>query len=214
VTKRLTRRAAVRVLGGAVAGRSLRVCTAASALRVPVRRIVDSRARCTQEQLHCFWWSIWPETVSNFSRCGIELVASDGTGEIRRSPGSLPIFAGLEHGVINVVVTRQIPLGWAEGRGIAGMTTIWSGYHLCVIALDHAHAHRIPIIAVNTCVHELLHVFLQDIFVSRPTRSRTEQHELRLNWLATRLWLFNDGAGIRKSAEGYLQHLRSGVSRQ
>jgi hypothetical protein len=33
-----------------------------------------------------------------------------------------------------------------------------------MIALNYAHAHKIPLVAVNTCVHELLHALLQDIY--------------------------------------------------
>ena len=199
----LLRREALHLLAGAALAR-----TATSPLRVPVRRIVDSRAQCTREQLETFWWRIWPEAVRTFSRGGIELAASDAPGEIRRSPSSQPIFTGLGHGAINLVVTRQIPLGWARGRGVAGVTTIWNGYHLCVIALDHAHAHRVPIIGVNTVVHELLHALLHDVFVVRPTPTEAERHELRVNWVATRLWLFHDASGIRQSAEAYLKRLR------
>ena len=201
----LSRRAALQLLTG-------QIVTAAAGrapLRVPVRRIVDSRANFSPQQLHAFWWRIWPEAVRIFSRCGIELAASDARGEIRRSPSSQPIFAGVEHGVINLVVTRQIPLGWARGRGVSGMTTIWNGHHVCVVALDHAHVNRVPVIAVNTVVHELLHALLQDVFIVRPTWAQTEQHELRVNWTATRLWLFHDGSGIRESADAYLTRLRS-----
>lgn len=176
-------------------------------VRVPVRRIVDGRAGCTPEQLLRFWWSIWPEAVRDLGRCGIRIEAQDAAGEIRRSPGSRPVFVGLERGFINLVATREIPLGWARGRGIAGVTTIWEGYHVCVIALEHAHAHRIPFVAVNTCVHELLHGLLGDIFAPKPSGFAGMQRELFVDALATRLWLFGEGAGIRSAARKYLERL-------
>jgi hypothetical protein len=182
---------------------------APSPLVVPVHRILDKRANCTKEQLAGFWKQIWPEAVRNLSRCGIEISATDEVGEIRRSPTSRPIFAGVQRGVINLVLTREIPLAWSRARGLAGTTTIWEGYHVCLIALDHAHGHRIPFIGVNTCLHELLHALMQDVFVTRATSWESRKREARVEWLATRLWLFEDGSGIRESAQSYLQRLRA-----
>lgn len=177
-------------------------------LIVPVHRVMDKRARCTPAQLLRFRSSIWPEAVRDFSRCGIELQSSEGTGEIRLSPADRPIFVGLERGVINVVLTNQIPWSWDEGRTLAGLTTVYEGYHLCLIALSHAHGHQIPFLSVNTCVHELLHALLQDIFVSRPKWFQAGGREFRVDWCATKLWLFQDGAAIRQSAQTYVGRLR------
>ena len=44
-----------------------------SRLLVPVHRVMDSRARCTPEQMHYFWSTVWPEAVRNFSGGGIGL---------------------------------------------------------------------------------------------------------------------------------------------
>src|SRR4051812_7203482 len=68
-------------------------------LAIPVHRMMDSRARCTREQLNHFWWSIWPEAVRDFAHGGIALEATDGPGEVKRSPGDIPIFIGLRRGV-------------------------------------------------------------------------------------------------------------------
>ena len=204
----MTRRSAVELLGSAVACGA--TGGAAGSLKMPVHRMVDSRAGCTAEQLHHFWWTMWPECVQLFNRCGLELDTTDAPGEIKRSPASKPIFTGVRRRALNIVVTRQIPLGWARGRGIAGVTTIWEGHHVCLIALDHAHANRIPLLAVNTLLHEMLHAILQDVFVVRPTPTEIEKHELRVNWIATRLWLFGDATGIRDSAEAYRRRLASG----
>ena len=173
---------------------------------------MDSRAQCTPEQLHHFWWSIWPAAVRDFSRGGIELQTSDGPGEVRRSPGDTPIFIGLRRDAVNLVLTDHIPMKWDTGRALAGVTTIHNGYHVCVVALRYAHGNQIPFLSVNTCVHELLHALLHDVFVSRPRWFQTGGHEFRTDWYATRLWLFHDGAAIRESAQTYLGRLLSGAA--
>jgi len=179
-------------------------------LMVPLNRVMDSRAKCTPKQLRRFWSIIWPEAIRDFHRGGIEFQIREGTGEIRRSPGGKPVFTGLDRGALNLVVTDHIPNDYGA---LAGVTTLWRGYHLCVIALSDAHGHQIPYFSTNTCVHELLHALLQDIFVSRRKWYQTGARELRTDWYATRLWLFHDGAGIREPAEGYLVRLRSGATR-
>src|SRR5437899_8171163 len=111
-------------------------------LMVPVHRVVDARAKCTPEQLGRFWWSIWPEAVRDFNRCGIHFQTTDATGEIGRTAADLPVFVGLERGVINLVLTDHLPMYWDNGRALAGATTIFGGYHVCLIALQYAHAHQ------------------------------------------------------------------------
>ena len=170
---------------------------------------MDSRARCTPEQLRYFWSTVWPEAVRNFSGGGIGLQTTDGPGEVRRSPGDWPIFVGLRSGVINLVLTDHIPMKWDNGRALAGVTTIQGGYHVCLIALRYAHGNQVPFISVNTCVHELLHALLQDVFVRRPSWFQTGSREARIDWYATWLWQFHEGAAIRKSAQAYLTRLRS-----
>src|SRR5437016_3257590 len=113
--------------------------------------------------------------------------------------------------IINLVLTGHIPLYWDNGRALAGVTTIYEGYHVCLIALPYAHGNRMPFLSVNTCVHELLHALLQDVFVSRPKWFQIGRRELRIDWYATRLWLFHDGGAIRRSAQAYLDRLRTGV---
>jgi len=111
--------------------------------------------------------------------------------------------------MINLVVTDHIPLGWDKGRGVVGVTTLYRGYHLCMVGLRYAHCHQIPLLSVNTCVHELLHALLHDIFEKRPTGFLAEARELRIDLLATRLWLLHDGETIRKAAQTYVERLRS-----
>jgi hypothetical protein len=178
-------------------------------LRVPVHQVTNTRADLTPEQLRRFSSSIWPEAVRDFGRCGVEIQSSQSSGEIGRSPGARPVFKGLKRGVINLVVTDRIPISWDYGRGLTGLSTRYEGYDLCIIALNYAHAHQIPIVSVNTCVHELLHVLLQDIYISDPTGWRRTQREFRIDWYATRLWLFKDGVVVRQAAQAYLERVRS-----
>lgn len=179
-------------------------------LIVPLHRVLDSRAKCTPEQLSRFSSSIWPEAAADFNRCGIQFQIDEAKGEIRRTAADRPVFVGLKRAAINLVLTDRIPLYWDTGRALAGVTTLYEGYHLCVIALSQAHAHQVPFVSVNTCVHELLHALLQDIFVSRPKWFQTSGRELRIDSYATALWLFHDGGGIRKSAQVYVDRLRAG----
>lgn len=179
-----------------------------SPLIVPVRHIIDTRIRFRTKDFARYWSLIWPEAVRDFARCGIRLQSSVTFGEIRRSPGGQPIFIGLEYGVINFVMTDLIPLAWDSGRGITGITTLYRGYHLCVIALRRAHGHQIPFLSVNTCVHELLHALLHDIFESRPRGFFGATRELRIDLYATDLWLLHRGRDIRRQAEAYLARLK------
>jgi hypothetical protein len=199
----VTRRYFIRTAAAAVIG-----AAESTPLPVPVHRIVDARAQCPPEERRRFWSNIWPEAVRDFGRGGIELQTSDGPGEVRRSPGDKPIFVGLRRGVINLILTDQLPLYWDNGRALAGVTTIYDGYHVCMIALRYAHSNQIPFLSVNTCVHELLHALLQDVFVSRPKWYQSGGREFRIDSYATSLWLFHDGGGIRQSARAYLARLR------
>jgi hypothetical protein len=186
--------------------------SAQARLLVPVHRVTDARAQCPPEQFHHFWSSIWPEAVRDFSRGGIEIQTSDGPGEVKRSPGDRPIFIGLRRGVVNLVLTDHIPMLWDNGRARTGVTTLYDGYHVCMVALRYAHGNQIPFLSVNTCVHELLHALFQDVFVSRPKWFQAGGREFRIDWYATCLWLFHDGAAVRKSAQAYLDRLRSVVA--
>jgi hypothetical protein len=177
-------------------------------LILPVHRVMDIRAKSTPERLNHFWWRIWPEAVGNFSRCGIQLQCTDVKGEIKLTAGDRPIFVGLERGVVNLVLTDHLPMAWDQARSLAGMTTLYEGYHVCVIAIDYAHGHQVPFLSTNTCVHEMLHLLLQDVFLKRPKWYQSGEREIRDDWYGTRLWLFHDGDAIRKAAAVYLERLR------
>jgi hypothetical protein len=181
----------------------------AAPLTVPVCRVMDKRAQCTPDELRRFWRGIWPEAVRDFQRGGLELQSSDAAGEIRRSPGGRPIFLGLSPGVINLVLTDQIPINWDRARALAGATTLYEGHCVCVIALRNAHGDQIPFLSVNTCVHEMLHALLQDIFTGPPAWWRGDEREVRVDWHATGMWLLHSGAAVRRSAEVCLRRLKA-----
>jgi hypothetical protein len=177
---------------------------------VPVNLIQDSQVKWRPEQLGRFWWRIWPQAAGDLGRCGIRLQTTWGAGAVGRPPFRQPVVTGVERGEINLVVTDRIPMEWDHGVALSGVTTLYRGYHLCMIAMDHAHGHQIPFLSVNTCLHELLHALLHDVFEGRPKGLSGQAREFRVDWYATRLWLFRDGAAIRKSAAAYVERLRAG----
>jgi hypothetical protein len=179
------------------------------AVVIPVHQILDARVKWRAEQIQWFQSDLWREAVRDLQRCGVRFEITQGSSDMWRPPDHHPEVNGLKPGVLNFFVTHQIPMHWDRGRGLRGITTRYNGRHLCMIALNHAHAHRAPLIAVNTCLHELLHALLLDIYEGRPGGLVGELRELRIDLLATRLWLFGDGEAIRKSARAYLERLRS-----
>jgi hypothetical protein len=181
-------------------------------LLLPVRRMLDGRAKQGSEHLQRFNSRIWPETVRDFARCGIQLPDELGRCEVRLSPGGSPVFTDLERKALNLVLTDRLPIRWDRGKARHGVTTRYQGFHLCVIALEHAHAHQIPLLSVNTCVHELLHAFMHDIFESRPGGLHGEAREFRIDFYATRLWLFGEGSAIQRAARAYAERLAATVS--
>jgi len=181
----------------------------AAPLAIPIRRVMDTHARCSRAHLRRFWLKIWPETFRDFGRAGIRLETTDASGQIRRTAADRPVFTGLERGVLNLVLTDHIPMFWDRGRASAGVTTLWEGYHVCMIAMQYAHTNQVPWISTNTCTHELLHAILGDIFIGHPSWYQGGERELRTDWVATRLWLFPRAADLRGSARAYLARLKS-----
>jgi hypothetical protein len=178
-------------------------------LTVPLHRILDARAKNPPERIQRFWPSLWNEAARDYRQGGIDFEISDGPGEVRISPADNPIFVGLRRGAINLVVTDVIPMYWDGGRALAGVSTIHQGYHVCLIALRYAHGNQVAFLSVNTCLHEILHVLLQDIFLKGPKWYQSGGREARVDWYATRLWLFHDGEEVRRSGEAYLRRLRA-----
>ena len=83
---------------------------------------------------------------------------------------------------------------------------------LSVISIGNAHGNRVPYVAVNTIVHELLHVLLGDVYAGRPGWWETRRREIRVDWQATDMWLWNDATGVRAEAPRYLARLSGGGS--
>jgi hypothetical protein len=204
----MTRRALLR-LGPALPALAASAPSAEQII-VPVRRVLNRRARLRPEALRHFQELIWPEAVADFARCGVRLSWKDAGGDISGWEGREPVISGLERRALNLAITDRIPTQWDGGRALAGVTTLYRGFHLCMAAVEQAHPHRAPLVGVNTCVHELLHAFLGDIFERRPPGFRGQLREFRVDLHATRLWLLGDGATIRASTAAYLQRLRAG----
>jgi hypothetical protein len=199
----MTRRAAIAILTGTRA-----VQAAGATPPVPIRILFDTRLTGTTS-IDRVWKPVWIETVRDLTRGGIPIESSHGPGEVKRTASGAPVFTGLVPGRVNIVVTARMPVNWDLGRGLSGATTLYEGHHLVVIPLDRAHRHQIPFLSVNTCLHELLHVLLQDVYERRPSGLTGEARELRVDAYATRLWLFGDGSAICEAARTYVARLRS-----
>lgn len=174
-------------------------------LVVPVHQIVDQAVKWRPGRLPQFWSGIWRESLIEFGRCGIRIESTVSEGELERPRGRQPVITGLVPGALNVVLTDRIPIEWDRGLALSGVTTLYRGYHLCMIALNRAHGNQIPFLSTNTCVHEILHALLLDIFASRPRGAYGELREYRVDYYATCLWLLHQGSAVRKSAALYLQ---------
>jgi hypothetical protein len=192
----------------AVAG--LLPATSRAPVTVPVHVIQDGKAKLGPRQLRNFWANVWPEACRDLGRSGIRLDARPAVGEVWRPPGREPMLGGIEHGVLNLILTDTIPMEWDQGRGLSGVTTRYRGFHVCMIALSRAHVNQIPFLSLNTCLHEMLHALLGDIFEDRPGGFWGQAREYRVDCYATGLWLFHDGGGVKKAAQSYVARLRSG----
>lgn len=176
---------------------------------LPVRLILDDRAKLGPHQLHFFWAYLWPQAVSELWRCGVHVAASQAPGEIWRPPGREPMVSGLDRGSLNLVITNQIPMEWDSGRGVSGITTWYRGYSLSVVAITRCHGNQVPFLSTNTCLHEMLHALLGDIFDARPGRAAVQAREFRADWYATMLWMLWDGGAVRRAAAAYVARLRT-----
>lgn len=201
VTRRLWSASAL--AGGAAAP------TAAPPVSVPVLRLLNRNARCSPAEVKSFHQSIWQEAVRIFRSCDVTFKVTERTGEIRHYPSGRPQFLGLERPKLNLVLTDAIPLDWDSGRSLGGVSVRYEGYDIIVISLKNAHPNRFPLLALNTLVHELLHVFLGDIFIGRPGAFAKGRREAAADWQATRLWLFGGSSSIHQAARQYVRHLLS-----
>jgi hypothetical protein len=105
------------------------------------------------------------------------------------------------------VLTDHLPTRWEKGRARAGVSTLVEGRAVCVVGLHDAHGNQGPYLSVNTCVHEILHVLLLDIYASDPKRLETGEREFAVDWRATQLRLFGAGAEVHRSARASLKRL-------
>src|SRR5581483_2658954 len=140
----------------------------AGRVAIPLHRIVDSKTRFSPGALERFWREIWPQAFTELARGGIDLQTTDGAGGIEYTAADRPLFIGLEKGALNLMLTDRLPIYWDNARALPGATTVDRGYCLCVLALRFAHPNRVPFFSTNTCVHEMMHALLLDIFVARP----------------------------------------------
>jgi hypothetical protein len=178
-------------------------------LSVPVRYILDKEVKWRPGQVERFRATIWSQTVRDLLRCGVRLAAVSVDGGVWRPAHRQPMITGLDRGAINLVLTNEIPLEWDHGRALCGVTTLYRGYHLCMIAVNRAHGHQLPFVSVNTCLHELLHALLHDIFELRPRGLPGAAREFRVDYYATQLWLFRGGDAIREAARSYVRRWRA-----
>jgi hypothetical protein len=179
-------------------------------VEVPVNLIFDSRVKWRTERLWYFWGSLWRQAASEFARSGVLLRVTEGSGEVERPRGREPVISGLENGFLNLVITDTIPMTWDRGLALSGVTLTWRGYHVCMIALAHAHPHQVPLLSTNTCVHELLHALMGDIIAPGPGGAAGQARELRIDGLATAMWVLHYGAPVRRAALVYRERLRPG----
>lgn len=177
-------------------------------VEVPVLCMTNALAGTKPEAVRAFRAGVWDEAVRTFADCGVYLRVTERAGEILKYPSSRPRFIGLERGQVNVVLTDTIPLDWDNGRQVAGGSTVYEGYVVCVIAMKLAHRFEAPLFAMNTVVHELLHVFLGDVFEERGGRLRRYGREGRVDWQATRMWLGADAAAVRTAARAHLLRMK------
>ena len=188
------------------------LAAAPNAVVVPVHHIIDSMAKWAPGEVERFWRRLWPAASRQLGRCGVRFESSFGTGGVWRPPGREPVVSGLERHMLNLVITNRIPMEWDRGRTLNGVTARYRGFHLCMIAMDHAHGLEVPLVSVNTCTHELLHALMLDIFEDRPGGVAGQWREFRIDWYATRLWLGTSSAEVRESARQYVSRLKQGSS--
>jgi hypothetical protein len=179
----------------------------AAPVEIPVLRLLDKHTAASAADIQRFSATIWDEAARAFHSCGVVLRTTARTEEIRRYPSGRPQFLGLQRNSLNVVLTHVVPLYWDSGRSLSGVTTIYEGYHLSVIALRNAYANRLPLLAVNTVVHELLHAFLGDIFTRQSAPWHGADREAAVDWQATRLWLTGHAPHIQQQARVYALRL-------
>ena len=131
--------------------------------------------------------TIWPEACNDLAKTGTSVRVTSGRGRIIRPPNRTPILEGLRDGHINMFLSASVPMHWDRCRALKGVAFDYGGNHVCIIALNNAHAHWIPFFATNTCLHELLHVLLGHTGRAKPQGVGADMLELRVDAIATQL---------------------------
>ena len=180
---------------------------ASRTLAIPLLVLTNKFHRTPAARIGQFRTDVWNESFRVFAQCGITLRPEYRECEIRQHPGGNPRFMGTEPNRLNFILTDRIPSDWDNGRDSPGVAAQYEGHHLCLIAMNTAHPNRVPYLSVNTIVHELLHMFLQDILIARGGMVQGYGRETRADWYATRMWLFHEGTAVRESAREYLSGL-------
>jgi hypothetical protein len=183
---------------------------APAALEIPVQVVVNKLAKWSQAERDSFRSNVWNEAVQVLRKCGIVLRTVEHEGEIHKYPSGPPRIVGLGYKVLNIVLTDTIPMAWDNGRGVAGVATVYEGYHLTLISILASHGNRVPFLHVNTLVHELIHMFFEDFYLPREGRLSGQAHEHVIDWHATRMWLFSDDGAVKQSAFQYIRCLNRG----
>lgn len=101
-------------------------------VEVPVVCLTNTRAATTPEAVRAFRAGVWAAAVRSFAEGGVALRVRERAGEIPQYPSSRPRFVGLARGERNVVLTDPIALEWDRGRQVAGGSTVYEGYVVCV----------------------------------------------------------------------------------
>lgn len=176
-------------------------------LTLPLHIVQDSAAKLRPAVLRRFWTATWPEALRDLGFAGIRVQTTFEQAVLWKPDFRPPMIPGLQKGVLNLVLTDRIPEDWDRGRAINGVTTLYRSFHVCMLALNYAHGNQIPFLSVNTCLHEMLHALLHDIFEDRPRGLSGQFRESRIDSYATRLWLFHDGSAVHAAARDYIARL-------
>lgn len=175
-------------------------------VQLPVLHLSDRHSHARPQQFRQFANTIWAEAEAALAKAGIILQTEQAVGEVLHYASGKPRLLGLRHGRINVMVTDLVPLQMDGARGLSGVATLYEGYDLCVVSLQRASGNRVPYFQVNTVVHELLHLLLQDVRQGPMAEWQRLRREYRADVIATRLWLSGIGPGSGSAAFYGLRH--------
>lgn len=178
-----------------------------SPVRLPVVILRDANAKLSGTLLRRFDNSLWPEAAWMYSRAGVWFEVRRGEARMDRPPYREPAITGLQARRINLLLTSRAPHAWDGGRGWSGVSLLYRGRVLCLVALEHANGNLIPWLSLNTVAHELMHAISGDVFAPQPGGFRVVRREAAVDSALTRLWLFGSEPGVRGDAMRLLGRL-------